>query len=1102
MSNSGQPAFAVDFTKSFRLSLVALTRDTSGNRLQPSVSLSKGEAKQIGQTKDDKTIGNITLNQFWNRIGRNQFCLPDGSLVISKTTLSEYVEAALPHYSDALNKLAEDSVYTVAYLEKTRVPSPQKAGDAPFSLTLHTFESGLPAFGTLPDVPTTDPNAIAQQTASDALRPAQMKVGDWNEVLFNNNLLNGFIIDQKSKELFRARKTAFKLEPNPINPLLFSPGTVSSGLAAKVKKIAEAAANPLGVNKVDLGSHDASSASGTASSGTPASDADGGPSSGPSTGSDAGSDSGQPETDPDLPVDEPLQSLYPLWEISDDSSIEIETISSKLQLAFAQQGFSSVDVQAAASASALSFGASGSAGFGTSSKTASSQENGSESLQMHASYNFPRVRLFLDEDSISLSPDCTAALTAINKTKSYSALMGFYESFGHLFVTRAKLGGRLRATQYLAAGEHSASGSEEDAWKASLAASFSTAMASGSASSSVENASSTESKSASSNMNNAVAWEAQGGDTTLGNNPASWCNTVDKPGYWRVVKQEVVVPIEDIISRIPGFEGTRALFAGIALDHLMEATPVEIPWNGASGAVLGSGISSCSIVAHPNDVLRTTALDVVKVSNTDVSSGSGVQWYVVHDKPSMQSYLEKTFRQTINALVGTRLYPNLVWRLGTSDRAFSVILNLRSGLKKSTAASFSVLERATQMTDPTSWQTTFGDFFIRSIVEGTALSVCWTFISQTRGAELNQARIAVATLFSSAQNSFESGCHFLSRLAMDFPCQAYFYDAYYQETVLSSPADVMAKIKQHQGDVHARQIVSVGLEPYINIEALQRVAAKTISSPVPSAALEVVRRDEAAYVYEASKWQSELSIVPPSDPSYATWQGYFSSTTYNATVEKSSTANTVATGLVQNYNNLFSRASAVVNPQSPVWPAIYGTTDVLQATLQWLRKSRQQEMESLSKPVPTTGMTIFGLNTQPQPAAATPPAVPTLQTAVAVTSLRKAYIDAGLEQQIDTTDPAAHSLDKLWVNVTNAADYGNLPFQKPALVVAYQMTPTAIAGSAPAMIIPNSVVQLNVGMDLTDFANLRTQTPSVTPGFAVYDVWVVYGPLRYSDIAS
>ncbi|UPK99765.1 hypothetical protein LCI18_010700 [Fusarium solani-melongenae] len=1101
----------MDFSKPFRLSLVALTHDASGNNLQPSVSLSKAEVKQIGQAKDDKEIGNITLSRFWNRIGRNQFCFPDGSLVSSNTTLSEYIEAALPHYSDALKALTEHTerpVYTVAYREKTRVPSPQKAGDAPFNLTLHTFESGLPAFGTLPDAPTTDQNAIAQLSSGNATRPAQMQVSDWNEVLVNNNLLNGFFIDKKSQELFRTRRTAFKLEPNPINPLLFSPGTVSSDLTAKIKKTAKAAVNPSGVSKVELGLDDPSSASNAKTEPTSSSTATAGS---VNTGSvNAGSvNAGQPETDPDLPVDEPLQNLYPLWEICDDSSIKIVTISSKLEFASAQQGFSSVDVQAAASTSALSFGASGSAGFATSSKTASSHDSGKEKVQMHASYNFPRVRLFLDEDSISLSPDCTAALAAINQTKSYLALMEFYESFGHLFVTRAKLGGRLRATQYLTAGEQSASGSEQDAWKASLAASFSTETTSGSASTNVEHASSTESKSASSNMSNAVAWEAQGGDTTLGNNPSAWCNTVDNSGYWRVVEQEVVVPIEDIISKIPGHEGTRALFAGIVLDHLMQATPVEIPWNGAPGAVLGSGIASCVPVTKPSDILYTPAVEAERVSNTDISSGSGVQWYVVHDEPSMLSFLEQTFRQTINALVGTRLYPNLVWRLGTSERAFSVVLNLRSGLKRSTATSVTVLEAATQVTIPLTWQATFGDFYIRSIVKGTALSVCWTFVSQTRSTELDQARAAVADLFSTPHNSFESGCNFLSRLAMDFPCQAYFYDAYYQETVLSSPADVIATIKKHQGDAKAQQIVSVGLEPYINVDALQVLAAKTVSSPVPSAALEVVRRDEAAYAYEASKWQPDLSIVPPTDPSYVTWQGDFSSTTYNTTVQNPSGANTAATGLVQNYNSLFNRVSVVVGPQSPVWPVMYGNTDVLQATLQWLRKSWQQEMDTLSKPVPTTDMTLFGFNTQPPPPKATSPAgsspqtpVSPPQTPVTVYSLRDAYKKAGLEAQIDATDPTAHSLDKLWENVLNSTDYANLSLPSPALVVAYQMTPIPTTGSAPAMITPKTMVQLNVGLGLSDFATWRTQTPNATPGFAVYDVWVAYGPLRYSDIVS
>ncbi|EWG41362.1 hypothetical protein FVEG_03497 [Fusarium verticillioides 7600] len=561
---------------------------------------------------------------------------------------------------------------------------PQKAGDAPFDLTLHTFESGLPDFGAFPDDPSPDPNDIAQASSGTGSRPAQMKVSDWNEVLVNNNLLNGFFIDQETEELFRARKTAFKLEPNPINSFLFSPGTLSSVLKSQIKAKAQKIVTELPlVSKVEL---DVRSPSlGSAMKVGLASDHDS------TAGSDVGSDAGDQTSsqvstvgsdpgDPSLPAGVPLDNLYPLWEICDDSRIRIQAISSQLQLASAQQGFSSADVKAAVDASTLSIGASASAGFATSSKSASSSTTGKATTQMHASYDFPRVRLFLDEDWISLSPDCTAALAGIKQIKSYKEVLEFYNAFGHLFVTRTKLGGCLRAIQHLTQAQQSAMGSTEDEFKASLAASFSTATASGSASSVVEKGSSSESKSASSNMNSSIAWEAQGGDTTLGNNPSLWCTTVDNSWFWRVVEQEAVAPIEYIISKIPGHEDTKALFAGILLNHLMETTPMEIPWNGASGVALGSGISSCCIVTEPSDILRQSALEVSAPVNKAISSTPDVHWHVVYDKLSMQSYLRQSFLQTVNALVGTRLYPNLVWRLGCSERAFSVVLTLRSGM--------------------------------------------------------------------------------------------------------------------------------------------------------------------------------------------------------------------------------------------------------------------------------------------------------------------------------------------------------------------------------------------------------------------------------------
>lgn len=145
-------------------------------------------------------------------------------------------------------------------------------------------------------------------------------------------------------------------------------------------------------------------------------------------------------------------------------------------------------------------------------------------------------------------------------------------------------------------------------------------------------------------------------------------------------------------------------------------------------------------------------------------------------------------------------------------------------------------------------------------------------------------------------------------------------------------------------------------------------------------------------------------------------------------------------------------------------------------------------------------MTTFGLPAQPQPPQPTPPAVLPPRIQIPVYSLRDAYKAAQLEAQINTTDSSYHSIDNMWKNcVIDDTQYSALAFPKPALIVAYQVIPTS---GPPSMITPGSVVKLNVGMDLVDFATMRMQSSNATPGLAVYDVWVVYGPLRYTDIAS
>ena len=923
-----------------RVSIAVFTTNDNGGEgkpvvnLSPSVSLSRQEVMDIGKQQDAAKIPEIKLASFWNRIGRNQFCLPDGSVVNSNMTLTDYYVAAKPHYPKAVLDLATQEkgrIYTICYKETTRVPNAKKAGDVPLDLTLHTFENKLGDFATLPDAPALDPNAVAQAGLTPGSRPGQMGVGDWNEVLVGNGLLNGFVIDTATQSISKARKTAFKLEPNPVHPLLFSPGTVSSTEVKELQERAKKVTEKSPVSKIESGLQLALAGSSEK------------PESHKNLSSDDAGNKDDDEKDIASP-ENPLDHLFPLWEVCDDSRIKIETVSTKLQLASAAQGFSSASVEAAVATSAVSFAADASAGFGTKSSSASSSSTGTKSEQMHATYEFPRVRLYLDEDSISLSNDCADAIHKIEHTKSYQEIQKFYRTYGHLFVTRVKLGGRLRATRFLSANEATTMGATQNAWKASIAASFSSVTTSGSAKASMESGSSSEHKSDSSSVNESICWEAHGGNTTLANNPSAWCNTVENFWYWRVVEQEVILPIEEVISRMEGFEQTRAIFSGIVIDALFQASPTEITWNGAPGMALGSGISAVSIINKPEDLLRRSALKAGQVATVPVSVERPSRWSIINNNRDLYRLLQDTFKQTINSYVGTRLFPNFVWRVGLGDRAFSVVLSLRADMEKSTTT-FTVDGK--QTTDPTKWRNKYGDFYINSTVSGSTLTVCWTFSSDSSGELLSKARTAVANFFTAPPASFEIGCAYMARLAVEYPCEAYLYDAYYNETKVSSPSNVLSAIAQQKKNV-PKQVVSVGLEPYRNLDSLNAVTGVTVSSVVSPSALEAVRNDQVEFVVQSIKRQRSQAIIDSTDSMWTSGTNDFSPAKYSAGQQAPDGGHGAAGDIAKDYNNLFSRASSTtISARITGWPGKYGDLEAFERLLRWLRLSRQQETRIL-----------------------------------------------------------------------------------------------------------------------------------------------------------
>ena len=586
----------------------------------------------------------------------------------------------------------------------------------------------------------------------------------------------------------------------------------------------------------------------------------------------------------------------------------------------------------------MSISAGGSAGFATSSSTSTSTKTGEKSEQMHATYEFPRVRLYLDEESVSLSSDCANAITEIKSTKSYQALKDFYSNYGHLFVTKVKLGGRLRATRFLSATEAESTYSTQNAWKASIAASFASATTSGDAKASTEAASQKENASASTALHESICWEAHGGNTTLANNPSAWCSIVENFWYWRVVDQEVVLPIEDVISKLKGFEWTRTLFAGITVDAMSQATDAEIFWNGADGATLGRGVSATDAAEKPTDMLRESPLKPGTIDPpVPMLVQSNPQWTVINSNNSLYQFLSDLFGKTINQYVGTKVFPSLVWRLALNDRAFSVVLRMQTGFKKS-STSFSIGD-GSQPSDKQEWKKKYGDYFINLVTSGKATSVVWIFTPQTTSAELSQTRSAVANSFAGL--SYEMGCAYMAKLAVSIPCEAYMYDAYFNETKVSSPSNVLLDIAKRNNGTD--QVISVGLKPYRDLDFLQSAAESTTSSSVSDVGLAAVRKDQVEYAYRSTKRRQDTTPMDSSLNLVKNWSTDFSKLEYLNGLKDPTGSHGSASNLAADYNALYQRQSPPTKARMDDWTDKHGDEAKYERVLRWIRLSRQAE---------------------------------------------------------------------------------------------------------------------------------------------------------------
>ncbi|KAF3392672.1 hypothetical protein F1880_008622 [Penicillium rolfsii] len=236
----------------------------------------------------------------------------------------------------------------------------------------------------------------------------------------------------------------------------------------------------------------------------------------------------------------------PLFVVDDESYVDVFETASDVSNSMARSSFSKTNIEASAGGGAFGYSGGVSAGFSRSESNAMSTSTKSSGKTINITYNL------IDE------------IEQVRKKQTEAALLRLHHKFGHFFATRVELGGRLYSSEDLKAFGEASEEEAASAMKASASASFSGPSAQASASFSKEGQQASSSASSISHLQRSISWQAQGGDTLLCNNPPKWCATVAPFENWRVIKQDDVVPLGQLIGQFEKYRDIPELFTKIA----------------------------------------------------------------------------------------------------------------------------------------------------------------------------------------------------------------------------------------------------------------------------------------------------------------------------------------------------------------------------------------------------------------------------------------------------------------------------------------------------------------------------------------------------------
>ncbi|KDR74276.1 hypothetical protein GALMADRAFT_227357 [Galerina marginata CBS 339.88] len=245
--------------------------------------------------------------------------------------------------------------------------------------------------------------------------------------------------------------------------------------------------------------------------------------------------------------------LAPAFEIADDSSITFTSVRNSVQESMTQNSFSSWSVEASASGGYGGFSGGVDAKGGQSSSDLKQAAREETMDKVHASYNFPRVKVFLDGDDLEVSDVCKKFWET--EGRGYDGIDRFYKKFGTIFTRTTLLGARLHSTVETSTCIKVTKETKKEEKTASVSASFSSPFASASASSTYTDSYEVGTMSSKNDRSGRMHWEARGGANFLAVEPTAWINTVGVYQNWRVIERHDVCNIFNVGPRFKLFDG-------------------------------------------------------------------------------------------------------------------------------------------------------------------------------------------------------------------------------------------------------------------------------------------------------------------------------------------------------------------------------------------------------------------------------------------------------------------------------------------------------------------------------------------------------------------